>query len=101
MVVFHRPPAEGDEGGEQPVEQPDPKIPNRLLHPGNRQCSGARNGLWQASHALSTSSCRAMTLLMSPVFAATSIACAATAKSLDLRRNTACCFQISGFGRVL
>src|SRR4051794_32133691 len=45
VMVVDRPPAERDQSGEQPMDEADWQIPDRLLHArGAAQCSGARNG---------------------------------------------------------
>src|SRR3954451_25442917 len=81
VVVVDGPPAEGDQARKQPVDQADGQVPDWLVSPRSAvdQCTGARNGSWQALPALSTFSCRAMTLFTSPALAAASIACAAAA----------------------
>src|SRR6185503_11437196 len=71
VMVMHRPPAECDQSGDQPVDEPDRQVPDRLRRaPANAQCFiSARYLSWQALQAPPSVSSFALSASTSPVSA--------------------------------
>src|SRR4029079_2673790 len=62
VVVVDRPPAEGDEAGEQPMDQPHRQVPDALLHgrPCAQWCMSVRYLSWHALQVPPSSAKRAL-----------------------------------------
>src|SRR5699024_675208 len=97
VVVVDRPPAEGDQPGEQPVDQADREVPDALA----QCCSSARYLSWQALQVPPRSPNRAFMVETSLPRAAALNAAAAAWKLRSLPAKSSGDCQMSGFARVL